>query len=318
MVPSGHQTHQMIVASTKTHLGLMKSLQPDVVSVLQKTHLWVQEKDNLDNLKNETTLLMKKIKSLHITQKAQAGKTAEELFLGWNDFPSLTEETEKVEGTISDNSKAWVLAPYHLHTKGVPRQPSIHEGKQSKNYHHPNKKSRDEVSHNFSDSDSSYSEVSYSTCQSQRQEAKQNQAAAHTPTAIVVACNPAKGLLFSHTRTHPLVASPGRSTTMASLTTTTDQSFLTITMGDHLSLHLEQQSRELEELQLNLQSVTQDFVQYQASQNSMANKLHALHITVKEVAQEMPATTLQLNSFSVPPASAQHTVPKATLQESHA
>ena len=47
---------------------------------------------------------MKKIKTLNITQKAQAGKTVEELFLDWDDFPSLAEDTEKVEGTNVDNS----------------------------------------------------------------------------------------------------------------------------------------------------------------------------------------------------------------------
>ena len=105
---------------------------------------------------------------------------------------------------------------------------------------------------------------------------------------------------------------------MASLTTTTDQSSLTATIGDHLALCLEQQSRELEELRFNLQSVTQEFVQYQASQNSMANNLHALHMTVKEVAQAMSVIISQLNSFSVPPASAPHTAPQTTLQDSHA
>ena len=130
---------------------------------------------------------MKNIKTLNITQKAQAGKTVEELFLDWDDFPSFTEEIERVEGTNVVNSKAWVSAPSHLHTKGVPRQPSIHQGTHDKNYHHPNKKARGEVSHNFSDSDISNSEDSYSTCQSQHQEAKQNQAPAHTPTTMVAA-----------------------------------------------------------------------------------------------------------------------------------
>ena len=61
-----------------------------MVSVLQTTHPWIQEKDILDNLENETTLLMMKIKTLNITQKAQAGKTVEELFVDWDDFPTLT------------------------------------------------------------------------------------------------------------------------------------------------------------------------------------------------------------------------------------
>ena len=49
----------------------------------------------------------------------------------------------------------------------------------------------------------------------------------------------------------------------------------------------------------------------------MANNLHALHTTVKEVAQAMSAITSHLSSFIVPPVSAPHTVPQATLQESH-
>ena len=44
VVSSGHCKHQMIVASTKTHVDLMKSIQSDVVSVLQTTHPWIQEK----------------------------------------------------------------------------------------------------------------------------------------------------------------------------------------------------------------------------------------------------------------------------------
>ena len=109
---------------------------------------------------------MKRIKTLNITQKVQAGKTVEELFVDWDDFPTLTEDMERVEGTNIDNSKAWVSAPSHLHTKGVPRQPTIHQGKYYKNYHHPNKKARGEVSYNFCDSDISNSEDSYSTRQS--------------------------------------------------------------------------------------------------------------------------------------------------------
>ena len=126
---------------------------------------------------------------------------------------------------------------------------------------------------------------------------------------MVAAYKLAKGLLPSQTRPCSPVTSPGCPTTMVSLTTTTDQSSLTATVGDQLALCLEQQSRELEELQINMQSMTQDFVQYQASQNSMANNLNALHMTVKEVAWAMSAITSQLNSFSVPPASSPHTVP---------
>ena len=114
------------------------------------------------------------------------------------------------------------------------------------------------------------------------------------------------------------MASPGRSTIMASLTTKTDESSLTATIGDHQALCLEQQSRELEEQQIYMQSVSQHFVQYLASQNIMANNLHILHMTVKEVAQAMSVISSQLNSFSVPPASAPHTDPQTTPQESHA
>ena len=95
----------MIVASTKPHVGLMICIQSDVVSFLQKTHPWVQEKDILDNLENETTILIKKIEILNITQKAQARKTVEEHFLDWDDLPSLTEDTERVEGTIVHTKK---------------------------------------------------------------------------------------------------------------------------------------------------------------------------------------------------------------------
>ena len=156
----------MILVSTKTHVSLMKSIQSDMISVLQKTHPWVQDKDILDNPEHENTLLMKKIKTLNITQKAQREKTVEELFLDWDGFPSLTEDTERVEGTIVDNSEAWGLAPSHLHTKGVSRLSTTQQVKHNRNYHHPNKKVKVEVSHNFSHSNGSNSEDSYSTYQS--------------------------------------------------------------------------------------------------------------------------------------------------------
>ena len=39
-----------------------------------------------------TTLLMEQIKDLNITQVAQAGKIIEELFLDWDEYPSLSED----------------------------------------------------------------------------------------------------------------------------------------------------------------------------------------------------------------------------------
>ena len=129
---------------------------------------------------------------------------------------------DRVEGTKIDNSKAWVSAPSHLHTKGVPRQPTNHQGKHNTNYHHPNKEVKVEVSHNFSHSNSSNSEDSYSTYQSRRREATWNQTTTHIPSTMVAAHKSAKGILPSHTRTHSPVASPGYSTTMASLIATTE------------------------------------------------------------------------------------------------
>jgi hypothetical protein len=60
---------------------------------------------------------------------------------------------------------------------------------------------------------------------------------------------------------------------MVSLTTaTTDQSWLTNTIGDQLVM-IQQQSIELDELNANMHLARQDMLQYQATQVNMAQNL---------------------------------------------
>ena len=55
-----------------------------------------------------TTVLMKEIKDLNITQVAQAGKIIEELFLDWDEYPSLSED-EVAGPTLMEYNKQSLL-----------------------------------------------------------------------------------------------------------------------------------------------------------------------------------------------------------------
>ena len=70
------------------------------------------------------------------------------------------------------------------------------------------------------------------------------------------------------------------------ITTTTDQSSLTSTIGDQLVM-IQRQSSELEELKISLQLIRQEMGQYQETQLNMTQNVQALHSTGQEVAQAM-------------------------------
>jgi hypothetical protein len=85
------------------------------------------------------------------------------------------------------------------------------------------------------------------------------------------------------------------------ITTTTDQSSLTSTIGDQLVM-IRQQSIELEELKIILQLICQEMGQYQETQLSMTQNVQALHSTVQEVAQAVSSMMSKLNQFTFPAA----------------
>ena len=61
------------------------------MTFLHTYYPWLMASDVFEQLES-TTLLMKEIKDLKITQVAQARKIIEELFLDWDEYPSLSED----------------------------------------------------------------------------------------------------------------------------------------------------------------------------------------------------------------------------------
>ena len=86
-----NRTNQILLASTFLDEDHIKAIQKDAMTFLLTYYLWLMASDVFEQL-NATTLLMKQIKYLNITQVAQAGKIIEELFLDWDEYPSLSED----------------------------------------------------------------------------------------------------------------------------------------------------------------------------------------------------------------------------------
>ena len=82
---------------------------------------WLMASDVFEQLES-TTVLMKEIKDLNITQVAQAGKIIEELFLDWDEYPSLSED-EVAGPALKENtsrvhdSGAWKNGAPSTHSK---------------------------------------------------------------------------------------------------------------------------------------------------------------------------------------------------------
>jgi hypothetical protein len=86
-----NRTDQILLASTISNEDHIKAIQKDTMTFLHTYYPWLMASDLFEQLEC-TTLLMKQIKDLNITQVAQAGKIIKELFLDWDEYPSLSED----------------------------------------------------------------------------------------------------------------------------------------------------------------------------------------------------------------------------------
>ena len=266
---------------------------------------WLTAQDVFQQ-QESTTVLMKQIKDLKITQVAQAGKIIKELFLDWDEYPSS--EDEVVGPALKENTS-------RVHDSGAWEHgaPSTHSKPQHRFLKRTGplkKKAKASATEVFSDSELSNSVDSYSTRQSRPWLAKCSQEPAMTSpsAALELSLHPPEACLL------PLVP---QHQAMVSLTTaTTDQSSLTNTISDQLVM-IQQQSIELDELKANMHLVCQDMLQYQATQVNMAQNLQALHSTVQEVAEAMASMILKLNQFCLSAALSLLACTPPTHQESH-
>jgi hypothetical protein len=83
--------NQILLASTFSNVDHIKAIQKDAMTFLHTYYPWLMAPDVFEQLES-TTVLMKQINDLNITQVAQAGKIIEELFLDWDECPSLSED----------------------------------------------------------------------------------------------------------------------------------------------------------------------------------------------------------------------------------
>jgi hypothetical protein len=210
---------------------------------------WLMALDVFEQLES-TTLLMNQIKDLNITQVAQAGKIIEELFLDWNEYPSLSED-EGAGPALKENTS-------RVHDSGVWEHgaPSTHSKPQHKFAKCTGpikKKAKASATEVFSDSELSNSVESYSTCQSCCRLAKCSQGLAlRSPSAALeLPLHPPEACLLPFVPQHQA---------MVSLTTAnTDQLSLTNTIGDQLVM-IQQQSKELDKLKAIMHLVCQDML----------------------------------------------------------
>jgi hypothetical protein len=302
-----NRSDQILLASTSSNVDYIKAIQKDAMTFLHTYYPWLMASDVFEQLESTTTLLMKQIKDLNITQVAQAGKIIEELFLEWDEYPSLSED-EGAGPALKVNTTS------RVHDSGAWKNgaPSTHSKPQHRfsNCTVPLKKeAKASATEVFSGSELSNSVDSYSTRQSCCQLAKCSQVPASTSpsVALELPLHPPDAYLL------PLV--PQHQAMVLLTTATTDQSSLTNTIGNQLVM-IQQQSIELDELKANMHLVRQDMFQYQATQVNMAQNLQALHSTVQEVANAMASMTLKLNQFCFPAALSLPASTPPTLQYS--
>ena len=214
------------------------------MSFLQISYPWLNAEDIFQNV-DETTTLLQQIKDLNISQAAQADTMIEELFLEWEEFPTLSEDDysqaiSKQGGWENDRSP---LTSQARHTSHPPSSRfSTHRALLKK-------KARSRTSEAFSDSDLSNSADSSSICRSCHRSAKlNNTTSVLTPmtTLAVQPVHPQEACQRPPTTPLPVMTSV--------ITATTDQSSLTSTIGDQLVM-IQQQASELEELKINLQLI---------------------------------------------------------------
>ena len=117
-----NRTDQILLASTFSNVDHIKAIQKDAMTFLLTYYPWLMASDVFEQLES-TTVLMKQIKDLNITQVAQAGKIIEELFLDWDKYPSLSEDevagpalNENTTSRVHD-SGAWKNGAPSTHSK---------------------------------------------------------------------------------------------------------------------------------------------------------------------------------------------------------
>ena len=100
------RTNQILLASTFSNVDHIKAIQKDAITFLHTYYPWLMASDVFEHPES-TTVLMKQIKDLKITQVAQAGKIIEELFLDWDEYPSLSED-EAAGPTLMESTSSRV------------------------------------------------------------------------------------------------------------------------------------------------------------------------------------------------------------------
>jgi hypothetical protein len=170
------------LASTFSNVDHIKAIQKDVMTFLHTYYPWLMTSDVFEQLET-TTLLMKEIKDLNITQVAQAGKIIEEL-LYWDEYPSLSED-EAAGPTLMESttcrvrySGAWEHGALATHPK--PQHKFLkHTGPLKK-------KAKASATEVCSDSELSNSVDSYSTRRSRCRIAKCSQEPAMTSPSVAL------------------------------------------------------------------------------------------------------------------------------------
>ena len=199
------------------------------MTFLHTYYPWLMALDVFEQLES-TTLLMKQIKGLNITQVAQAGKIIEELFLDWDEYPSLSEDEVACPALKENTSR--------VHDSGAWKNgaPSTHSKPQHKFLKRTvplKKKAKASATETFSNSELRNSVDSYSTHKSCCRLAKCSQEPAMTSpsAALKLPLHPPEACQL------PLIP---QHQAMVSLTTaTTDQSSLTNTVRYSKVAHIQ-------------------------------------------------------------------------------
>ena len=155
-----NRTDQILLESTFSNVDHIKAVQKDAMTFLNTYYPWLMASDVFEQLES-TTLLMKQIKDLKITQVAQAGKIIEELFLDWDEYPSLSED-EAAGPTLMKSTTSRVRYS-GAWEHGAPATHPKPQHRFSKRTVPLKKKAKATATEVFSDSELSNSVDSYST-----------------------------------------------------------------------------------------------------------------------------------------------------------
>ena len=112
VVSNMNRPNQILLGSKVSHANHVKAIQKDAMAILKTSYLWLMASDVFEQ-SHENTVLIKQIKDLSITQGVQAEKMIDELFLDWDNYPSLSEDdagsTSKVSTSRVHARGAWKL-----------------------------------------------------------------------------------------------------------------------------------------------------------------------------------------------------------------